>query len=141
MHLTIFPGNTGEFKKIAIFFFKMQHFKNAQKIHHKQKINYMVFFKSDSLVCNHLNVNFVKTTLKTIYLKKKSIFAFLTQKEFLSKRNCSKTQLIVCSLKCTYKGKQSFNFICVWSEIMNLKSDQLELGFSISCVLRMSGIK
>ena len=28
-------------------------------------------------------------------------------------------------------GKNHFNFISVWSEIMSLKSDQLELGFSI----------
>ena len=36
----------------------------------------------DRPVCNHLNVNFYKkkTTLKTIFSYKKSIFAFLTQK-------------------------------------------------------------
>ena len=28
-------------------------------------------------------------------------------------------------------GKNHFNFISVWSEIMSLKSDRLELGFSI----------
>ena len=35
------------------------------------------------------------------------------------------------ALKCTYIGKNHFNFISVWSEIMSLKSDKIELGFSI----------
>ena len=37
----------------------------------------------------------------------------------------------VCPLKCTYIGKNHFNFISVWSEIMSLKSDRLELGFNL----------
>ena len=45
--------------------------------------------------------------------------------------NCSKALLNVCPLKCTYTGKKHFNYISVWSEIMSLKSDRLELGFSI----------
>ena len=64
-----------------------------------------MFFKSDRPVCNHLNVNFIK--------KKKT------------------TPLHVCPFKCTYIGKNHFSFISVWSEIMSLKSDRLELGFSI----------
>ena len=31
------------------------------------------------------------------------------------------------------RQKNQVNFISVWSEIMSLKSDQLELGFSICC--------
>ena len=57
----------------------MQHFKNTLKIHHKKKIICLVFLKSDRPVCNHRNVDFIKTTLKTIFSYKKSIFAFLTQ--------------------------------------------------------------
>ena len=58
----------------------MQHFKNVYKIYHKQNFNCLVFFKSDRPVCNHLNVNFIEITLKTIFFLKKSIFAFLTKK-------------------------------------------------------------
>ena len=36
--------------------------------------------------------------------------------------------LNICPLKYTYVGKNHFNFISVWSKIMSLKSDQLELG-------------
>ena len=42
-----------------------------------------------------------------------------------------KTPLNVCPLKYTYIGKNHFNLISVWSEIISLKSDRLELGFSI----------
>ena len=101
------------------------------KINHRQNFNCLVFFKSDRPVCNHLNVNFIKTTLKTIFSQKKSRFLIFNRKNFEVKENCSKTQLNVCPLKCTYIGKNQFNFISVWSEIMSLKSDQLELGFSI----------
>ena len=60
----------------------MQHFKNALKIHQKQKFNCLVLFKMDGPVCNYLNVKFInKTTLKTIFSFKKSIFVFLTQKK------------------------------------------------------------
>ena len=89
------------------------------------------FFKSDRPVCNHLNVNFIKTTLKTIISLKKVDFCIFNPNNFEAKENCSKTLLNVGSLKCTYIGKNHFNFISVWSEIMSLKSDQLELGFSI----------
>ena len=109
----------------------MQHFKNVYKIYHKQNFNCLVFFKLDRPVCKHLDVNFIKTTLKTIFSLKKSIFAFLTQKNFEVKENCSKTLLNVCQLTYTYIGKKKLNFISVWSEVMSLKSDQLELGFSI----------
>ena len=61
---------------------------------------------------------------------KKSIFAFLTQNKIEVKENGSKTLLNVCPLKCIYIDKNHFNFISIWSEIMSLKSDQLELGFS-----------
>ena len=46
----------------------------------KANFNCLMFFKSDRPACNHLDVNFIKTTFKTIFSLKKSIFAFLTQK-------------------------------------------------------------
>ena len=91
-------------------------------------------------MCNHLNVNFIKTTLKTIFSSKKGRFLHLNPQKFEVKENCSKTLLNVSPLKCTFKGKNHFNFISVWSEIMSLKSDQLELGFSILNQLSISNV-
>ena len=108
--------------------------KMRKKIHHEQSFNCLVFFLSDRPVCNHLNVNFIKTTLKTIFFLQKVHFCIFNPKTFEVKENCSKTLLNVCPLKCTYIGKNHFNFISVWSEIMSLKSDQLELGFSIHVI-------
>ena len=114
----------------------MQHFKNAFKIYHKQNFNCLVFIKSDRPVCNHLNVNFIKKKKKKKLLSKpfflkKIDFCIFNPKNFEVKENCSKTLLSVCPLKCTYIGKNHFDFISVWSEIMSLKSDQLELGVRI----------
>ena len=89
-----------------------------------------MFFKSDGPVCNHLNVNFIKTTLKTIF-SLKSDFCIFNPNNFEVKENCSKTLLSVCPLKCTYIGKNHLDFIGVGSEILSLKSDRLELGFGI----------
>ena len=36
-----------------------------------------------------------------------------------------------------YIGKNHLNFISVWSEIMSLKSEQLELGFSIPLIPKL----
>ena len=60
---------------------KMQHFQKCIKKSIVSKISFFLcfFFKSDRPVCNHLNVNFIKTILKTIFLKN-SILAFLTLK-------------------------------------------------------------
>ena len=64
-------------------------FKNLEKkiekcniLKMRKNFNCLVFFKSDRPVCNHINVNLIKTTLKTIFSLKKSIFAFLAQKTF-----------------------------------------------------------
>ena len=110
----------------------MQHFKNAQKIYHKQNFNCLVFFKSDRAVCNHLNVNFIKTTLKTFF-PNKIRFLHFNPKNSEVKENCSKTLLNVFLLKYTYIGIKTF-LISVWSETMSLKSDKLELGFSICTI-------
>ena len=128
MYLTILPGNTGEFQKFR-FFFKKCNILKCVKIYHKQNFNCLVFFKSNRPVCNHLNVNFIKTTLKTIFPKKVD-FCIFNPKIFEVKENCSKTLLSVCPLKYTCISKISFQLIRVWSEIMSLKSDRLELGFS-----------
>ena len=109
----------------------MQHFKNALKVN---EISIVLCFlsRSDQFVhCNHLNVNFIKSTLKNHLFLKKVDFCIFNPKNFEGKENCSKTLLNVCILNCTYIGKNHFNFIRVWSEIMSLKSDLLELGFSI----------
>ena len=39
-----------------------------------------------------------------------------------------------------YLGKNHLNFNSVWSEIMSLKSDQLELGFSIDLRCTSEGL-
>ena len=69
--------------------------------------------------------------IKTIFSQKKVDFCTISPKNFEVKENCSKTQLNVCPLKCTYRGKKSF----LWSEIMSWKSEQLELSFSINILL------
>ena len=72
-----------------------------------------------------------KTILKTIsFLKNRFFFGIFNPQNFEGRENCSKTPLNVCPLKCTYIGKNRFNLISVWSEIMSLKSDRLELGLS-----------
>ena len=48
----------------------------TKKIYHKQNIKRLVFFKSDRPVCNHPNVNFIKTTLKTIFSLKNRFLHF-----------------------------------------------------------------
>ena len=60
----------------------MQHLKDANKIHNKQTFTSLVFFfQSDKAVCNNLNVNFIETTLQTIFFpQKRRFFAFLTKK-------------------------------------------------------------
>ena len=128
MHLTILPGANGEFQKSQenATFLKMRKESTISKIS-----IVWCFCKSDRPVCNRLNVNFIKHTLKTIFFFKKSIFAF---KIFEVKENCSKTPLNVCPLKCTYIGKIHFSFSSVWSEIMSFKSDRLEIGLSICYV-------
>ena len=123
MHLTFLPGNTGEFQKSQFFLKKC----NISKMHKNPIISKIsivwCFFKSDRPVYNHLNVNFIKTALKTIFFSlQRSIFAFLTQKTLKYNKKGSKTLLNVCPLKSTYIGKNRFNFISVWSE-MSLKSD------------------
>ena len=102
-------------------------------MHHKQNFNCLLFFKMNRPVCNHLNVNFIKKKnySQNLFLLQKVDICIFSPKNFEVQENCSKTLLIVCPLKCTYIGKNHFNFISVWSEIMSLKSDQLELGFSI----------
>ena len=56
--------------------------KIRKKIYDKQNFNCLVFFKTDRPVCSHLNVNLIKTTLKTIFSFKNRFFffAFLTPK-------------------------------------------------------------
>ena len=52
---------------------KCKTLKISKKIHHKQRFNYLVFFKPDRPVFNHLNVSFIYkkiTTLKPFFLKK-----------------------------------------------------------------------
>ena len=49
----------------------------------------------------------------------------------MKKRKLSKNTAKRLPIKCTYIDKNHFNLNSVWSEIMSLKSDQLELGFSI----------
>ena len=77
------------FKNIEKFR-KMQYFKNAYKIHLKQIFNCLVFFKSDRPVCNHLNVNFIKTTIKTIFSLKKVDSCIFNQKKFKVKETVQK---------------------------------------------------
>ena len=91
-----------------------------------------MFFKSDRPACNHLNVNFIQENLSknNCFLKKKSIVCIFNPKDFEVKENCSEILLNDCPLKCTYIGKNHFNFISIWSAIMSLKSDRLELGYS-----------
>ena len=96
-----------------------------------------MFFKNDRPVCNHLNVNFIKNYSQNHFFVKKVDFCIFNPKNFEVKGNCSKTLLNVCQLKFTYTGKNHFNFISVWSELMSLKSDQLELGFSIERTLKL----
>ena len=74
---------------------------------------------------------FYKNYSQNHFFFKKVDFCIFNPKNFEVKENCSKTLLIVCPLKCTYIGKNYFSFISFWSEIMSLKSDRLELGFSI----------
>ena len=76
-----------------------------------------------------MNENYPKTLLnfgplKCSRLGQKFIQYFwcLSQKEFVKSS-------FISLFKCI--GKNRFNFISVWSEIMSLKIDRLELGFSI----------
>ena len=81
MHLKILPGNTGEFQKSRKKFEKC----NILKMRKKTTISKISIQVGQTSLYNHLNVNFIKTTLKTILSLKKLIFAFLTQKTKLFK--------------------------------------------------------
>ena len=97
-----------------------------------------MFFKSDRPVCNHLNVNFIKkTTLKSIF-SLKNVFLHFTPQKLLSKRKLFENTATRWPIKMhMYRQKNYFNFISVSSEIMSLKSDRLELGFSITLVFAL----
>ena len=61
---------------------------------------------------------------------KKHFFAFLTKKRGL-RDNFSRRLLNFCPLNRTYLSKKNSNIISAWSEIMSLKSDQLEILLSV----------
>ena len=76
------------------------------KICHKQNVKCLVFFKWPRQVCNHLYLNAIKTTLKTLIFFKKLIFAFSNPKIV----KWLKTPLNFSPLQCTYLGKNSFQY-------------------------------
>ena len=91
----------------------------------------LVFFKSDRPVCNHIYVNFMKTSLRTIFSLKKSRFCILNPKNFEFKKTVQNTAKRLPIKIHIYRQKSfQFYFISIWTEITSLKSDQLELGFS-----------
>ena len=66
------------------------------------------------------------------FSSKKDIFAFLTTKKNADwGDNFSGRRLNFCPLNRTYLSKNNSNVISAWSEIMSLKSDQLEILLSV----------
>ena len=61
----------------------------------------------------------------------KSYFCIFNKKNCILTDNFSERPLNFCPLNCTYLGKNHFNFIRAWSEIMSLKCDQLEILLSV----------
>ena len=78
------------------------------------------FLKSTRPVYYQLHLHLIKTSLKTIFLKKNHIFAFLTKKTWIERQFFFSER----TLNCTYIGKNHFNVISARSEIMSLKGDQ-----------------
>ena len=66
MHLTIVPGSTGEFQK-SLKILKNLTFLKMRKNSTISKLSIVMCFSSRTAVCNHLNLNSIKTTLKTIF--------------------------------------------------------------------------
>ena len=90
-----------------------------KKIYHKQNFDCLVFFKLDRPDSNHLNINFIKTTLKNIFSLKKSGFLHFNPKTlevtFKTVQNTAKCLPITLHI---YRQKNHFNLISVWSELM-----------------------
>ena len=75
----------------------------------------------------------IKLHLKPFFLKKNNIFLhFLAKKNLWIEDNFSEKLLNFCPFNYTYLGKNHFNVISAWSEMINLKSDQLEILLSVS---------
>ena len=104
-HSTIFACATADFQKSK----KCEIFKNALKIYPQKNTNVWCFSKSARPVCNHLLLNSIKTTLKSLFFFKKCDFSILNNKKKCGgKNNSSETPLNFCQLKCTYLGRKSF---------------------------------
>ena len=91
-----------------------------------------VFFAVDYVILLPTELKFdIKLQSKPFFFSKKHIFAFLTKHRGL-KDNFSEKPLSFCQLNCTFIcKKKKINVISASSEIMSLKSDQLEILFSV----------
>ena len=65
------------------------------------------------------------------FSSKKHVFAFLTKEKRGLRDNFSGRPLNFCQLNSKYLSKNNSNVISAWSEIMSLKSDQLEILLSV----------
>ena len=67
--------------------------------------------RTDQFVTTETSIlKYIKKTSQNHFFFKKFDFCIFNQKNFEVKVNCSKTPLYVCPLKCTYIGKNSFQF-------------------------------
>ena len=79
-------------------------------------------FKSARWVCYHLDINLIKTAIKML---QKVEFCIFEPKNCDVIENSSKTLLNFSPLKCTYLGKNSFQYLEHLIRKMQLKSGHL----------------
>ena len=99
-----------------------------------QNFNCLVLFNSRRPSCNHLLFNFIKKHSNAFFLKKVD-FCILTQKHWSKRQLLQNTAKRFLMKNAHILAKFRFNFIIFWSEIMSLKRDRLELGFSLYSVV------
>ena len=87
-----------------------QFLKKHKKICHKQKVKFLVFFKSTRRVCIQLYLYLDKNCTQNAFFLQKDDFCIFEPKNREVIENSSKTPVNNSPLQCIYLGKNSFQY-------------------------------
>ena len=71
----------------------------------------VVFFKMATPVCSRLHFDLIKHFTQKPFIFKNVVFCIFNQRNEEEKENFSKTPLNCCSCKCTFLGKNSYQYL------------------------------